>query len=418
MPPNPISLRCLILVARKLYLAEFVDAQSQIDEKQAALELLLEQAEKDALLLGNLRSKKDSLWTRFVDNCWESKGKGYKGIFGGAGDFSTKEKFVKKVMATSPVQHSLADLKKRYETVTDSTAKKYAPFAPLDLSHLDAVEGFQLLGESIVSTADNRFNRFMQTLEAVAWVKQGYEQYSPKADGKCPYCQQDLGADFKKEIAECFDSKYSDDCKKVTAFQARYAEYTTAFVSTIKQYTESLKGFAHKFGNVIEFEKYLALLEKAVSENNQRIAAKAANPSETPSLDSIRPFLEALNNLTAEANGQIAKHNAILDNRLREQSACMAAVWELLAYELKTAVHQYGVDDRDLDSKISAQKMLVQGQQEPITLLKAQISHLTKKTGRFGGNHTASKRFIEADGISRLFPCRAQNRSRQISGCP
>jgi wobble nucleotide-excising tRNase len=278
---------------------DFVDAQNQIDEKRAEQEKLRIQHEKDKLTLDNLQISKDVLKSRFVDNCWESKGNDYKKTFGGSGDFSRKELFAYRVKRTSPIQHSLVDLKSRYQIATDVSARKYAPLDSLDISKLDSAEIFPLLGEPIISTADSSFSRFMQSLEATAWVKDGHEHYAPKTDGKCPYCQQALPSDLAAQIAECFDGKYSDDCAKLAAYQKRYAEYTAEFVILSKRHIETLKTMPQGFGRIGEYEKNVALLEKTIAENIARITAKIAKPSDSVAVESISLYLEALNALIA-----------------------------------------------------------------------------------------------------------------------
>jgi wobble nucleotide-excising tRNase len=377
---------------------EFIDAQSQIEKTQNKLDKLREQNQKDTLALSTLKAQKDGLKTRFTEVCWE-KGKEYKKIFGGSGDFSKMELFANRVRKTTPVQHILADLKKRFETATDASARKYNQFATLDLSELATIETFPLLGEAIISTADSQFSRFMRSLEAAAWVKQGHEHYALKAGEKCPYCQQQLGSDFESQIAECFDGKYSEDCAKVVAYHKRYTDYTLAFTASIKQYIDILKAMPQGFGNISENEKTLILIEKTVADNNQHIASKIANPSDTVSLDSILLHIEAINSLFSETNDLIVKNNAIIDNKKREVEACMTQVWELLAFELRIIVNQYSADDKAIDNKITAQTTLVGEQEAPLNSLKTDIKKLTEKLGGSGATIQKVNDLLKATGF-------------------
>jgi len=221
----------------------------------------------------------------------------------------------------------------------------------------------------------------MQSIEATPWVRQGYEHYAPNSKGQCPFCQQHLPSDFEAQITECFDKKYSNDCAKIAGFQKAYAEYTASVIAAIRQIIETLKTCPSGFGSVGDYEKSLALLEKTVLENNQRIAAKVANPAEVVQIDSIRAVLAAINALVADTNAKITKNNDALDNKTRELSAIMTEVFEHLAFELKNVVSLFRQDDKDIDAKILSQTTLVGSQQAPITALRAEITRLTKKLG-------------------------------------
>lgn len=378
---------------------EFINSQNKLDENRAELKRLTEQNEKDTAALATLRTGKEYLRTKFIDDCW-TKGKVFKDAFGGGkGDFNKKELCADRVKKTTPVQHDFAELKKRFVTATDPNARRYSLFAPLDLSKLDDIEAFSLLGESIVSTADSPFSRFMQSLEAVAWVKEGHENYSSKAEGKCPFCQQILQSDFESQLAECFNGKYTDDCRKIATFQQDYMNFMGKFISSIKQNIEALKSCPQGFGNVSEYEKNLALIEKTIAENNRRITAKVAKPSEIIKLDSLSDYLEAVNKLIAETNALFTKNNEIFDNKRTEEATCMTAVWELLAYDLKNVIQRYIAEDKDVDSKIAAQDTLVKGQIAPINVLNGEISQLSKKMGGSGATIQKVNDLLKATGF-------------------
>lgn len=131
-----------------------------------------------------MNSKKSTKKTKFEDGLWKPRGQELKKVFGGGGDFKSKEAFANKIRTTKPIEHNLDDIVALYKTATDKSTQPYNLLTLLDLSRLDDVESFALLAVSIIITADNQFSRF--------WVKEGLEKYIPKSDGQCPFCQQSI----------------------------------------------------------------------------------------------------------------------------------------------------------------------------------------------------------------------------------
>jgi len=364
---------------------EFIDTEDSIKEKQAEVDGLAVQAEGNKNELTRLQAEKDKTRKVYVNTCW-AKGKEYKQTFGGSGAFSGTEKFADTLMTTQPKEHGFDDIKARFMAASDPNARCYdQPFAQLDLSKLDGAEGYSLLAERIVSTSDSDFNRFMQSLGAAKWVENGYKLYAPNADGKCPYCQQsieDSSIDINAEIAKCFDGKYAEDCAKLADYQQKYRQYMeSTFITPIRRNIEFLKSIPQGFGNVAEYEKNLAQIEKIIAENNQSIAVKVANPSEAVSLETIRPYLEAIDVLIIETNNLFTKNNDIYDNQGKARTACLSEVVELSAFELQTVIKQYKADMVDVESKITAQQTKVGNSNNSLSLVKGELSKLTEKLG-------------------------------------
>ena len=363
---------------------EYINAQQQVDSKTAERDNLTAQIGIADAELEKSRSSKTAKKVKFEENIWKSKGQELKKIFGGGGDFRSKEAFANKIKASKPAEHNLDDIIARHKTATDTTTQPQDFFSLLDLSRLDDVENFALLAESIISTADNQFSRFMQSLDATAWVKAGFDDYLPKSDGLCPFCQQSMTGLSKKDIAiqiaECFDGKFTEDSTRLLKYQQKYAEYTSAFIAKVEQFIVFLRA-NQGFGNLTEYEKNLAQLEKVVSENNQRIAGKIAKPSEMISLETVRPYLEAINNLIESSNVLIDKNNVICRDREKEVTACLSALWELLAFDLKDTVQQFITEDKALDESIKSQSDNQKKMKDALGVIKGEIAMLSEKLG-------------------------------------
>jgi wobble nucleotide-excising tRNase len=227
----------------------------------------------------------------------------------------------------------------------------------LNFDDLQKYEGFALLGESIVSTADSAFSRFMQSIDAVAWVQEGHKRYAPKSDGKCPYCQQSIKGieiDIEAEIEKSFSGKYAEDCARLTSYQQKYASYTESFIGTVQQHIDFLKSIPAGFGDVGAYELNLAKLKETVTRNNQTIAAKAAKPSEEVAIEPIGTYIEAINALIADTNKLFADNNAIFAHKTDEKTAVLNEVWEMLAFDLQETLRKYHAANKAFEADLKA----------------------------------------------------------------
>jgi len=113
---------------------------------------------------------------------------------------SSTARCVQRVCSTTPVERDFNDIKSRYEAATDPNATRYdaAPLKLLDFTKLESAETYSLLGQAIISTADNAYSRFWQNLNAMDWVNTGHTHYSENAAGSCPYCSRELPTDTSR----------------------------------------------------------------------------------------------------------------------------------------------------------------------------------------------------------------------------
>ena len=359
---------------------EYVEAQDQVDSKTAEKSKLIEEITIAETRLQSTNKESSDLVQKYWDIFWNLKGREYKSHFGGSGDLRSKENFFKRVKSTVPQEHNLNEIKARFDTASDANARRYDILPKLDLSKLESIENYHLLCEPITSTADGHFSRVMQSIDATGWVKIGVENYLDRTDGNCPFCQQPLN-EIANQIAECFDSKYNEDCAKLIKYQQQYIGYFAEFVSVINGHVSFIKNTSGAFGNVSEYEKNLAQLEKIVSENNQLIASKVAKPSETIWIESTRQSLSALNDLIDESNALIIKNNEICDNKSTEKTRCLNAAWELAAFDLQPTIQQFTVRSKELESSIKTQRDDLSKQNMSLKSINNELAVLTEKLG-------------------------------------
>jgi len=355
-----------------------IETQKLVEEKQEQQNQLDTKIQSEINERTKKQTTKSTLQKRFEDACWKAA-KRYKESFGGGkGDFRTQALCSAKVCKTVAVEHDFDKLKSLYDTATDPNAKRYDILELLNLSKLVAVESYALLEQPIVSTADNVYSRFWEAINAIDWVKQGQDRFSNITDGKCPYCQQGLPQKFEEQLAACFDRKYSEDCAKMADFGQKYASYMIAFIETVRRYIAYIP---QEFGDLQVYKDNLALLEKTLEVNKQRIYSKIEKPSESINLDSAKQYLEEINKLIENTNHLFNKNNRIYDNKEKSQEICMNKVWELLSFELQNVTKKYFIDDKSLENEIKTISEQIDAEKRTLANIKSEISRLTDRLG-------------------------------------
>ena len=89
---------------------------------------------------------------------------------------------------------------------------------------LDTLEGSDILSTVIANSADTKLAVFLRDIGATEWMRQGHDEYTHNADGKCPYCGQGLPADFEQTFIDSFDTKYQENLRRLDAFLALYKQ--------------------------------------------------------------------------------------------------------------------------------------------------------------------------------------------------
>ena len=361
-----------------------IETRREIDEMQLEQDRLGGEIEKAKTERNERITKKNNLLTRFQRACWESAGKFYNAFGGRKGDFQSQAKCADRVLRTRPVEHDFNELKSRYDTASDPNARQFDLLPLLDISKLEAAENFTLLGQAIISTADNEYSRFWESLNATEFIKQIHDRFIDRTHGLCPYCKQEIPPDFEEQYAACFNSRYADDCERLERYQKQYTEYMSNFIGAIERYvTETIM---HGFGNLQAFKEKLASLELLIVKNNAQITSKVEKPSIPITLESVREYLEEINRLIEEANKGITENNSIFLAKERTQADCIAKVWESLAFEMRNVVTANIEENAELDSKIKEFSEQFEKHRQAAGLLNGEI---IKASERLGGSTVA-----------------------------
>ena len=356
-----------------------IKIQADIAEKTA------QRAEQEKLNGENMSSKerrekdRDELLAGFQTVCWDTA-KTLRDDFEATiiGN-KTKAKFAEKVLLiANPASHDIGELRTLYETAFDPNARTYDEFTPLGrVTRLKDSNGNDLLATPITSSSESDFARFIKALNATDWVRQGHERFHDTPDGKCPYCQQELPYDFDEQLAACFDKQYQE---AIDALQQFYDDYKSDMQGFIDLLRENLQDVYPKVGTK-EYEAKVALFDKLVEGNLQKIAGKMKEPSSVVALDNdgVKTVREELNALIVEFNKLIQANNDIVGAKQKKKEECTTKVWQLIAFVLQSQVADYKKRRKDYDDAISELTRLITEGGKDSRALELEIADLNKK---------------------------------------
>lgn len=322
-------------------------------------------------------SARSTLLDDFQGTCWDKTKAIRDGFDATQSGFKRKAQFAEKVLQIgNPTQHDIGELRTLYETAFDPKAATYKKFQPTGgTERLKGSPGNELLNKSITSSSDTPFAAFIKAIKATDWVRQGHEHFAEKSEGKCPYCQQELPDDFEKQISACFDGHYQEDISALRQFQEDYVSDMQGFLDVLNG---NLQDAFPKL-DLTEYKTKLALLEKMIEINIQRITDKLKEPSSVITLENVKTLRDEINVLIEGFNKQIQANNDIVGAKRQKQTECTRKVWELIAFTLQSDVSTYRLRRKTFDDEITALIKLVDDGAKASRALENEIAELNKR---------------------------------------
>ena len=355
-----------------------VKIQEQIDRK-AAEQKKAQKISSDAFAEKDKKAKtKAALEKQLYKDCWD-KTEELRTVFEATqeGKKGSKQKFAEEVKRHSPIQHDVEELKRMYDSVYSSTAKRYGRFSVVsDVSALDRISGCDILSLAIVNTSNTPFADFLKEVGSTEWMRQGHSDYHEKAGGKCPYCSQDLPQNFEEMLAASFDTQYQTNLQKLDAFLAAYRDMANALFVPLSRLPDEVYP-------VIDTKPYhdkLTAVKAVIAENIEKIKSKVAEPSKISALDEVEPLLQELSDIISGFNRLIDANNDIVSAGPKKKAECKKAVFEQIAYTLKDVLEAYARSESALDAEIQAQQDIINTQKGVLDQLKEDLRILNSQT--------------------------------------
>ena len=327
------------------------------------------------------QSARENLFSFFAETAWDMTKEERKEFVKCLGrEKGSKRKFGAAVfqMVKDSIQAAVSreELQRLYQDVYASDFRQY-PLLPSipDPELLDNLPGKDILATPIVSRQDSPFSAFIHALGAADWVRKGHEAFHEKGEGKCPYCQQPLPADFEQQLAEAFDAQYEENRRRIAQFGRAYQQAAEQLMAPLRQLRED----SFQVGSYQDFTARLLLLENGISQNIQLIRSKWEAPSKVVEITPLAVQLGDLSDMLSGWNEKIRAHNEALQNNQAKQTQCTQQVRAYLAQRLAPLVRDYHNRLHAIQEKEKELSRLRLENQQEEQSIAVQMGNLEKK---------------------------------------
>ncbi len=331
--------------------AQNATVQNQIDdltEKRTATKKSLTAAtdKRTKQATAQERLRKD-----FYKGCWNRE-KEFREEFAKTQSGKGKsEQFTKEILRHPPQNIDIEEFRRLYDSAFSETAKRYQRFATIDnTAVMDTIPGSEILAVAIVNSADTELAGFLREIGATEWMRQGHDEFSHNADGKCPYCGRGLPDDFEQTVVDSFDTRYQDNLQKLSTFLNLYKSTANALFVPL----QNMPSEVYPQIDVKPYTDKLEVLKAAIQENIEAIKAKIENPAATAKLSNIAPILDELAAIIDNFNALIDANNAIVDAGPKKRAECTEQAFSLLSFRLKDVIAAYQQSDAQIVDELSA----------------------------------------------------------------
>jgi len=354
-----------------------VEIQQQLDQntkKQTAANDLISTAAKKK---EEYTKQKDELITRLHKDCWKKTAE-LRTSFEKTQEGKKKAKlFTDAVKTHSPVEHDIDEMRRMYKSVFSASAKKYERFKEVnDPTVLDSVMGCEILSQAIVNTSNTKFAEFLKKVGSIQWVRQGHDEYHAATEGRCPYCMQELPANFEELLSASFDDQYNESLSKLSTFLSAYRESANElFVPLSTLPTEVYPSI-----DIKPYNEKLSVIQARIQSNIDKIKEKIESPSLIVTLEETAPLLRELSAIIQGYNKLIDANNELVAAGPPKKTDCTKAVFEHIAFILKDVLEAYVRSEKHLDLELKKQQKIINEQNDILQSLRREYRMLSGKT--------------------------------------
>jgi len=365
---------------------ENINAVKNIEEKQQELELKVNCLNKNQIDIKDKNNLLAKLIDVFKEECWEVY-KSYQTAFGGAFEgYKTKQKFADKIISLCQKNRqnnssniaTYLELEKKSQAIFDKQATKIGEIAELTLPNLGDTESNPVLGEIIIGKNEIDIAKMILKLNNSDWVKKGanyLKEDSPDCPQMCPFCQQEITDNFKKQLDEYFDENYLQKIRALEIVRDKYSSALQPLLSSISQYKFANNSFIN-LDSLIDLKN---IIKAKFEKNLLEIDRKIKEPSLKIELESIEFEAKRVQKIIAKAALETREHNQLINNLDREKDLLKSQIWAFVADDLTGNYKKYDAQKGNLDKEIEALKSNNSQTEQEIRLLKQKIIELESK---------------------------------------
>lgn len=306
------------------------EIQTQIDDLQSTqggiphYRSLLQQydskiAEKEEEIAGVSKELASALWDKRPDNRTHGLGWAFRGFHNNRENL--KDQVLRVRSSASKENVTLEELEAESELLHSDSEEKLSliqsPPNALDRSQ----EGLRLLLETPLTSANNTsFAAFVNHLGNRDWIAGGLE-FVDRAEGKCPFCQQEAPAKLSESLNSLFDRHYQETKNRIqqanSVAQQTLNEFESWYASLDLTEAADADGI----------RKSATTLSTMLKLQRQELDRKLREPSQIVTWTDSTEQVNELQALIIRENQAIKNKNEKLENRESEIEKLQKRIW-------------------------------------------------------------------------------------------
>ena len=378
---QPVELKGIFTLGEKQVdtLAKISTAKSDLDVLTTKIGNLTESLQ-GAAGTGGKKGELTTLEAGLKEKCWAQKQKHdaeLQGAFEGYRNSveKFKGKLLQELRSNSAILLSLPELQKKAEAVFGPNPSVEQAVSVVEMAKLKEHESNPILKKRVIGKEDVDIASMIKKLGNSDWVREGRSFYNVNSK-TCPFCQQSTTDAFARSLSEYFDETFESDNKAIDRLITDYA--TEA--ARLRQQLVDIVASPSKFLDVAKLKAEKELLDTKIALNNQRLAGKKKEPSQTVELESLSNVLSAMESLIDSANIKISEHNKMVENLAGERATLTAQVWKFVLEELTTDLAAFESAKSGLEKAIASMTTQIAQATENKRNKEAEIRELEKQT--------------------------------------
>lgn len=331
---------------------DLTDTQNFIEEtnkKIGDLNTKIEGLEKSKSQQSEKLTKKV---TEMQDKAWSLKRKfedDFKPAF--VGFMSSGESFFNKCLAEQSNTSNLLsekDIKEKCNRIFNDDLKSFDPILDFTFEELETKEYSDILKTKIIGKEDIEIAKLIQKLDNSDWVKDGVD-YLQITEDSCPFCQQSISAELRKEIESFFDETYENQKIELKDFIDSYKTYVGGLIS-------ELELLSNREIAIIDFQALnvkIDLLKEQYKNNIATLEAKQKTPSVPTGIDSLKDILSEISTLVTSYKTKVEENNKTVLNIKSEKDTLKSEIWRFIINELDIDLKAYNSTKQAVNKAIS-----------------------------------------------------------------
>ncbi len=287
------------------------------------------------------------------EKAWSLKRK-YEDVFKPAfiSFMGSGESFFNKCLAEQSNSSNLlteGEIKEKCNRVFNDDLKAFDQIPDFTFAELETKEYSDILKTKIIGKEDIEIAKLIQKLDNSDWVKDGVDYLQVTVDS-CPFCQQSISSELRKEVESFFDETYENQKIELNDFIESYKTYVGGLIS-------ELELLSNRTIAIIDFQELndkIDLLKEQYKNNIATLEAKQKTPSVPTSIDSLKEILSEISTLVTGYKAKVEENNKTVLNIKSEKNTLKSAIWRFIVNELDIDLTAYNSTKQAVDKAITS----------------------------------------------------------------